>query len=625
MRLIVWLVPALLGLSGPSAPSAGAGPVIRFNDNRVSAGRLAHGVLTVALEVRLGDWRPFGSDRAGVSLFVFGEAGKPLQDPGPLLRVRAGTEIRASVTNRTGATLVVHGLAARRVSVMDTLVVPPGESRESRFVADAEGTYYYWASTRGEGFEDRQYEDAHLNGALIVDPAGAVLRPDRVFVVERWMPQLDSARVKREFLFGAFTINGRPWPNTERLTYTVGDSIRWRIINATNDVHPFHLHGFYYRVDARGDAQRDTVYWPAQRRMDVTEPLWDGTTMDMVWSPDRPGGWVFHCHLNWHVIPNSPLPPDTEPLTDRLGHVLDGYPHASMTDHATTGMGGLVLGIQVRTAVAKPLAEARRTLRLLVRSDSAPGDRTRRFGYALREGDALVPDTIMVPGPAIVLHRGEPTRIWVVNQTAEMTQVHWHGIELESFYDGVAGVSGAGSALEPPIMPGDSFEVRITPPRSGSFMYHTHFNDIRQESHGLYGPLIVVDSGATRDPDTDRVFMTGDGPDYKPVLNGTRAPAPITLRMGTTYRFRLMNITMGAPGLVFSLVQRGVPVQWTPLGKDGFGTPPWQSEPRKAVQAVSIGETYDFGVQSADTSSAALELRTRVGILLVSQAIRFVK
>jgi uncharacterized 2Fe-2S/4Fe-4S cluster protein (DUF4445 family) len=75
-------------------------------------------------------------------------------------------------------------------------------------------------------------------------------------------------------------------------------------------------------------------------------------------------------------------------------------------------------------------------------------------------------------------------------------------------------VSGTAGAMEPPIMPGDSFEVRVTPPRAGSFMYHTHINDIRQQSHGLYGPLIVLDSAATWNPDTDRVFIAGGFGNY---------------------------------------------------------------------------------------------------------------
>ena len=626
MRLTIWLV-GLLGLTGISAPRPASGPRIVFNDNRVAAGRLARGVLTVSLEARLGDWHPLGPDRPGVPIYAFAVAGQALQDPGPLLRVREGTEIRARIANRTDSTLVVHGLSRRRVAVMDTLVIPPGATREARFVADAEGTYYYWASTRHQGFEDRLYDDAHLNGALIVDPADAAPKPDRVFVIERWMPPGDSAGNDDE-LFEEFTINGRPWPHTERLTYDVGDSVRWRVINASNDVHPIHLHGFYFRVDAKGDLQQDTVYWPSQRRMNVTEPVWDGTTMDMAWSPDRPGGWIAHCHLNWHVIPDAALPPDTEPVGMRVAHVLNGYPgDQHMEDHARYGMGGLVLGIYVRPPRGwQPRAGERRTLRLLVRSDSAPGDSTRRFGYALQEGDGpAAPDGIAVPGPALVLHRGEPTRIWVVNRTPEMTQVHWHGLEIESYNDGVAGISGTGTAVEPPILPGDSLAVLLTPPRAGSFMYHTHINDIRQESHGLYGPLIVVDSGATWNPETDRVFMAGDAPDYGPELNGTRRPATITLRAGVPYRFRLMNVTMGAPGLVFWLVRAGTAVRWTPLAKDGYALPRGAAEPRRAEQPVTIGETFDFRVVLPDTASAALEVRSLRGRLIVAQAIRVEK
>jgi len=621
-----WLVPGLLGVAAARHPRSAPEAAIQLNDNRRAAGTLAHGVLTVALEARAGQWHPLGEGHRGVRILAFGEEGKALQDPGPLLRVPAGTEIRASVTNHTDTVLVVHGLSRRRVATMDTLVIGPGETKQVRFVADAEGTYYYWASSHGESFEDRDGDDAHLNGALIVDPAGTPSKADRVFVVERYIPPGDTSD---DAITGyeLFSFNGRAWPNTERLTYDVGDSVRWRIINASNDVHPFHMHGFYYRVDARGDLQQDTVYWPAARRMGVTETVWDGTTLDMVWSPDRPGGWIFHCHLNWHVLPNPSFPLDSEPLGARIEHVLNGYPNQGMMDHARTGMGGLILGITVRQPAGwKSYARARRTLRLLVESDSAPGDSTRRFGYVLEEDGRPAQGTATTtPGPAIVLRRGEPTRIWVVNRTAEMTAVHWHGLEIESFYDGVAGVSASGNTVEPPIMPGDSFQVLVTPPRAGSFMYHTHINDIRQESHGLYGPLIVVDSGAAWNPDTDRVFMAGDAPDYLAELNGTRAPAPLTLKAGVPYRFRLMNITMGGPGLAFSLVRKGAPVRWTPLGKDGYAAPPWQAAPRRATQAVGIGETYDVRVAVADTGAAALELRTASGRLLVAQALRFVK
>ena len=84
-----------------------------------------------------------------------------------------------------------------------------------------------------------------------------------------------------------------------------------------------------------------------------------------------------------------------------------------------------------------------------------------------------------------MLHRGEPTTITVVNQSGEPTSIHWHGLELESYYDGVVGLGGMPGTRTPPIMPADSFDVHITAPRSGTFMYHSHFEDVRQQNGGL--------------------------------------------------------------------------------------------------------------------------------------------
>jgi len=141
-------------------------------------------VLEVNLEAREGAWRPYGPNGPPITILAFGEKGKSLQTPGPMIRVKAGTRIHATVTNSASATLVVHVLAARSRPMMDTLVVPSGSTREVTFVASDPGTFFYWGSTTGVGFGNRYYEDVQLNGALIVDAAGAPPRPDRVFVVQ---------------------------------------------------------------------------------------------------------------------------------------------------------------------------------------------------------------------------------------------------------------------------------------------------------------------------------------------------------------------------------------------------------------------------------------------------------
>jgi len=607
--------------TGPSAPAA-----VLANENRDAAGVLKNGTLDVSLEAREGEWHPYGPTGPAISILAFGETGKSLQTPGPMIRVREGTRVHVRVHNAVTGTLVVHGLSARHTTVMDTLIVPAGATREVTFTADAAGTYYYWATNSGVAFEDRLYQDAQLNGALIVDAAAGTPKPDRVFVVQWYVPRkLPDGKADREN--GFFTFNGMPWPNTERLKYAQGDSIRWRVINATADVHPLHLHGFFFRVTARGDMARDTLYWAAQQRMGVTELLIDGTTMDLAWYADRPGSWIYHCHLNWHVVPNPAVGSAIESDSVRdselfAAHDMSGM--GSMDGHADSRMGGLILRIDIAPSASwHAYTGPRERLHLYVRSDSQPGDSARRFGYALVQGDsAAAPGTLQWPGPPIILHEGRPTSIMVVNETPEPTQVHWHGLEIDSYYDGVAGLSSNANMVSPLIMPRDSFQVTLTPPRAGSFMYHTHVNDMRQQSHGLYGPIIVLGPGQKWDPSSDLVFMTGTNPDDDPIMNGSTTPPALTLYAGKPYRIRLMNIALDMPFNQFWLTaQNGAAPEWTAIATDGFTLPAWQRESELARQRVTIGKTYDFRITFPRPGDYTMEGRTFTGLTYARQII----
>jgi FtsP/CotA-like multicopper oxidase with cupredoxin domain len=609
----------------PVAPAAiGDLPAIAWNDNRRPAGTLTGGALRLALDIRRGDWRPLGAEHPGIGVMAFAEEGRGLEIPGPLIRVPLGTDVRVRITNRLDAVMVVHGLATRRATLMDTLVLAPGEAREARFSADAEGTFYYWAGKAGTSFDDRLGEDSQLNGALIVDPPGATPSSDRIFVISQLVDGTDSdgkPDQSREVL----VINGRPWPYTERLTYQVGDSIRWRVILAADNAHPMHLHGFYFRVESRGDLARDTLYWPTQQRMGVTELLTTGTTMRLVWSPDRPGGWIFHCHLNFHVIANPRFGAEALTSGQRIQEVFAGHGNNDPRHLVETTMGGLILGITVRPLSGTPVAGIgeRRRLRLLIQENAAVDDSLLRAGYVLQEGDQEpARDSVRVPGSTIVLHRGEPTSIWVVNRTRRATAIHWHGLEVESPFDGVIGVGGYPGLPTPPIMPGDSFEVRVTPPRSGSFMYHTHAHEIFEQSRGLWGPLLVLEPGQRLDSTRDMVFQMGPAPNLGPWLNGQTTHDTLKLLAGVSYRFRLMNVTLANPNLQFLLVRNGAPIRWTPIARDGYDLPSWQREPALARLPVGIGETHDMEVRVTQPGDYALEARGGGGNLFTSQPIR---
>jgi manganese oxidase len=217
----------------------------------------------------------------------------------------------------------------------------------------------------------------------------------------------------------------------------------------------------------------------------------------------------------------------------------------------------------------------------------------------------------------LVLERGKRVAVTIVNQSQEPAAVHWHGIELESYPDGVPGWSGSGKSILPSIAPGDSLTVRWTPPRAGSFMYHTHFNESMQMGSGLYGPIIVVEPGERFDPETDKIFFfgtagTGTNPVFGPfpsfVMNGKTQPEAMNLEAGTRYRLRLFNLAGDAP-LQVSLKAGDAPIDWRPVAKDGYPLPPSQTAPRAAVLVFDPGEIYDFEY----TPATAEELTLRFG------------
>ena len=203
-----------------------------------------------------------------------------------------------------------------------------------------------------------------------------------------------------------------------------------------------------------------------------------------------------------------------------------------------------------------------------------------------------------LPGPTIVLKRGEPVSIFVKNELPEPTSVHWHGIELESYYDGVAGYAGEGARIAPPIPSGGTFEARFTPPRSGTFIYHTHIDEIRQQQAGLSGALLVVDDPAAYNRERDWALLVSvprtDAEAAKVLLNGSTTPAVREMRVGEHYRLRFINIHTFRPGMRMRLLRDSTLLEWRAVAKDGMDLPADQAITSPADIQMGNGETYDF-------------------------------
>lgn len=603
------------GPTVPTVPTAPTAPTaIAANDNRLSAGSLAQGVLTVQLEARIGTWQPDGPKGPSITTAAFAENGKGLQTPGPLIRVPRGTEVRTRIHNALDKTMWVYGLGATR-GIGDSASVAPGATHDFSFKATTPGTYYYVARTDTFPVFARITEDTQLGGVIVIDPPGAK-QNDRIFAVTSWFT-IDPTRPSFLGANGTMAFNGHTFPNNEHLELTQGDSAHWRFVNLTFIDHPLHLHGYYFRVDSHGDGLRDTVYTNDERRMGNVEYMAPMQTTSLSWSPDRPGNWIFHCHFAGHMAPREAWDADRTSLKPAPWTMS----HAGMTAAAMPHMSNLVMGIRVKPKGAVVQAgAAARNVRMLIRSKANVYGNN--VGYSFVLGGSAAerdPQAVPIPGPVLELTRGERVAFNIVNQSHEGAAIHWHGIELESYADGVPDVSGEAGHVLPMIKPGDSITVRYTPPRSGTFLYHSHSNELQQISSGLYGALIVRDRGPARDTTVDKVLILSDnGPTINLIdpaalpgslLNGKSAPPPIELKAGVTTRLRLINIRSDL-GMLVSLMEGDHPAMWRVVAKDGYTRPSSQAQPRPSIMAIGSGETYDVEItpQSGATLSFAYQL-----------------
>ncbi len=608
--LCCWALVCLLAASAfAQSPAADD---IQANQNRTPAGKLENGVLTVHLEMRAGTWHVEAEDGPPLYVQAFGEAGQAAQIPGPLLRMKEGTQVHVTVANQLKKKATLYGLNTRPGDPKTAgIELEPGASREVTFVAGAPGTYYYWARTVSPAGDDQPYlADAQLNGAFVIDPAGEV-PADRIFVIGLMFVLPDALHKGVEVV----SINGKSYPYTEPLQYTAGDMIRWRVINPGASEHPMHLHGAFYQLLSLGDFEKDTAFSPGERQLVVTKDLMAGQTMMLQWTPGHEGRWLFHCHFSSHIGAEERVPE-----LKRAG--MEANPgdgssaHKAMAMPDMNDMAGLVLTINVAPRKgAAPEAEARPVHKIdLVLEPTAEAGKLPTFTCQVREGKKMVVSQDGAMGPPMIVTRGEPTEVTVINNLKEPTTIHWHGLELDAYYDGVVG-GGVGNQVTPAIPAGGTFVARFTPNRAGTFIYHTHSPDLNQLAGGVYGPLIVLEPGEHFDAEHDKVLALGSrDPSFfakRITLNGSEQPSPIILKRGARYRLRIID--MGADlAADLELGDKQHPVSWEAIAKDGAALPAPLMQTSVAKLHIASGEVYDFQLQPETAGEIPLQVENEV-------------
>jgi FtsP/CotA-like multicopper oxidase with cupredoxin domain len=93
-----------------------------------------------------------------------------------------------------------------------------------------------------------------------------------------------------------FLINDEVFPDVTPLTAAVGDVVEWDVVNDSEMSHPFHLHGFSFQVVPGDDGRGGLAGW-----YDTVDVPGKATLRLRFQPDDRPGLWMYHCHILEHA------------------------------------------------------------------------------------------------------------------------------------------------------------------------------------------------------------------------------------------------------------------------------------------------------------------------------------
>jgi manganese oxidase len=104
-----------------------------------------------------------------------------------------------------------------------------------------------------------------------------------------------------------------------------------------------------------------------------------------------------------------------------------------------------------------------------------------------------------VHGPTIEAVEGDRLRIYVTNKLTESTSIHWHGVLVPSGMDGTGGLS------QKTIEPGETYKYEFQLNQNGTYMYHSHTDEMTQMALGMMGMFVIHPRNPTV-PKVDRDF-----------------------------------------------------------------------------------------------------------------------
>jgi FtsP/CotA-like multicopper oxidase with cupredoxin domain len=218
--------------------------------------------------------------------------------PGPQMHVEVGDKVEIVLNNELpmGTDLHIHGINLPNdmdgVAPLTQDLIEPGESFTYSFTTDEVAVAMYHPHHHAQ----MTMPDGMVGSLFVGDvaiPAGRTISgreiPADVRVAQE-IPMLvnDSGVI-------GYALNGKSFPATEPIAANTGDWVLLHYFNHGNQIHPMHLHQFDQVVIAKDGFPLDEPYVA-----DVVNVA-PGERYSVLVKLDKPGTWVWHCHILNHV------------------------------------------------------------------------------------------------------------------------------------------------------------------------------------------------------------------------------------------------------------------------------------------------------------------------------------
>jgi FtsP/CotA-like multicopper oxidase with cupredoxin domain len=226
--------------------------------------------------------------------------------PGPTLRGEVGDRIRVKFTNKLpmASDVHMHGMVLPNdqdgVAPLTQPLIMPGEEYTYEYVVEKPAVAMYHPHHHGQ----MQVPNG-MWGAMIFSPPGGGGTGEYQIPRGRTIsgvnipadvkPVMEKNMVLNDAGVIGLSLNGKGFPATEPYNMKVGDWALFHYFNEGYQVHPMHLHQFPQLVIGRDGIPLESPYWAD------TLTIAPGERFSVLFQVDKPGVWVWHCHILNHA------------------------------------------------------------------------------------------------------------------------------------------------------------------------------------------------------------------------------------------------------------------------------------------------------------------------------------